>query len=153
MKGKNMGSHGRGARKKGKGNGHRGGKGMAGTGKRADHKKTLMTKLYGHGYFGKQGITSKGTRRDIRKRISLRTITGNLQSYGQQKGKEWTISLKEYKVLGDGEVSVPLMIECESASASAIEKVKKAGGKIILPNKKEEKQKPNKGSETLEDTE
>ena len=49
-----MGTHGTGARKKAKGTGHRGGKGMSGSGKRADHKKTLITKLYGHKYFGKR---------------------------------------------------------------------------------------------------
>jgi len=57
MHGHGMGTHGGGARKKRKGSGHRGGKGMAGTGKRADHKKTLITKLYGNKYFGKQGVT------------------------------------------------------------------------------------------------
>ena len=44
MHGKGMGTHGGGARKKRKGSGHRGGKGMSGSGKRADHKKTLVTK-------------------------------------------------------------------------------------------------------------
>ena len=64
--GRNMGTHGGGARKKRKGSGHRGGIGMSGSGKRADHKKTLITKLYGNAYFGKQGITSKKTERDTR---------------------------------------------------------------------------------------
>ena len=62
--GRKRGTCGTGARKKMKGSGHRGGKGMAGTGKRADQKKTLILKLYGHDYFGKQGITSKKTERD-----------------------------------------------------------------------------------------
>ena len=39
MRGKKMGSHGGGARKKRKGSGHRGGKGMSGSGKRSDQKK------------------------------------------------------------------------------------------------------------------
>ena len=59
MRGRGMGTHGGGARKKRKKSGHRGGTGMSGSGKRADHKKTLITKLYGHSYFGKKGITSK----------------------------------------------------------------------------------------------
>ena len=67
MHGRNQGTHGRGARKKAKGSGHRGGIGMAGSGKRADHKKTLITKLYGNKYFGKQGLTSRKTERDKRK--------------------------------------------------------------------------------------
>lgn len=150
MKGKGMGSHGRGARKAGKGKGHRGGKGMAGTGKRADQKKTLVIKLYGHDYFGKQGVTSRGTKRDTRKRISLRTIQGNIQSFGEKKGKEWHINLEGYKILGDGEIKEPMIITAKSASDSAIEKIGKAGGKIILPKEKEKKQKPNKGEDILE---
>ena len=68
--GRKMGTCGTGARKKSQGSGHRGGKGMAGTGKRADQKKTLILKLYGHDYFGKQGITSRGT---AKKRVSFLT--------------------------------------------------------------------------------
>jgi large subunit ribosomal protein L15 len=48
-------THGHGARKKWKGSGHHGGVGMAGTGKRADQKKSLVIKLFGNNYFGKQG--------------------------------------------------------------------------------------------------
>ena len=69
--GRNMGTCGSGSRKNKRKSGHKGGVGMAGTGKRADHKKTLITKLYGNKYFGKQGITSRGTERDTRKRINL----------------------------------------------------------------------------------
>jgi len=67
MHGRKMGTHGTGARKNKRKSGNRGGRGLAGTGKRADQKKTLITKLYGHGYFGKQGITSKKTEKDKRK--------------------------------------------------------------------------------------
>ena len=49
-------TYGHGARKKWKGSGHHGGCGMAGTGKRADHKKSLVIKLYGNNYFGKPKI-------------------------------------------------------------------------------------------------
>ena len=130
--GRNMGTHGGGARKKRKGSGHRGGKGMSGSGKRADHKKTLVIKLYGNKYFGKQGITSRGTKRDTRKRINLQQIEMNLEKYGK-KGKEgWEIDLKDYKILGTGEVKNKLIIKAEEASKSAIEKVKKKGGEILL---------------------
>ena len=57
MHGRKMGTHGWGARKKHKKTGHRGGKGMSGSGKRADHKKTLMNKLYGNRFVTlKRGI-------------------------------------------------------------------------------------------------
>ena len=81
MRGRGAGTHGWGARKKHKKSGHRGGKGMAGTGKRADQKKTLVTMLYGHNYFGKQGVTSRKTERDKRLRINLGTIEFNLDSF------------------------------------------------------------------------
>ena len=132
MHGMNMGTHGGGARKKRKGSGHRGGKGMSGSGKRADHKKTLVIKLYGNKYFGKQGITSRGTKRDVGKRINLRQIEMNLEKYGK-KGKEgWEIDLKDYKILSQGEVKNKLIIKAKEASKSAIEKVKKMGGEILL---------------------
>ncbi len=130
--GKNMGTHGGGARKKRKGSGHRGGKGMSGSGKRADQKKTLVIKLYGNKYFGKQGETSRGTKRDVRERINLRQIETHLEKYGK-KGKDgWEINLKEYKILGAGEVKNKLIIKAKEASKSAIEKVKKMGGEILL---------------------
>lgn len=140
MRGRGQGTHGWGARKKHKKSGHRGGKGMAGTGKRSDQKKTLITKLYGHKYFGKQGITSRKTQRDKRKRINLSDIDQNLEKYGKKEGKEWNIDLGEYKILGDGEIKEKLVIKAKEASKTAREKVEKAGGKIILSeNKKEEK--------------
>jgi large subunit ribosomal protein L15 len=134
-KGRGMGTHGTGARKNKRKSGHKGGKGMAGSGKRADHKKTRITKIYGHEYFGKKGITSKGTKKDKRKRINLQEIETNLEKYGKEKNKGYEIDLKNYKILGDGEVKHKLIIKAKEASKSAIEKVKKAGGEIILPTK------------------
>jgi large subunit ribosomal protein L15 len=128
MHGKNMGTHGGGARKKRKGSGHRGGIGMSGTGKRADHKKTLVTKLYGHGYFGKQGITSRGA-----KIKGIGTINvGDIQD----KHSPGELDLSKLKILGKGEIKGKFVIKAAQASKSAIEKVKAAGGEIILPVKK-----------------
>ncbi len=132
MHGHGAGTHGRGARKKARGSGHHGGKGMAGSGKRADQKKTLITKLYGNDYFGKQGITSKKTKRDIRKRVNVGEISRNPEKYGKKKENGYEITLGNYKVLGDGEVDKKLIIKAKEASKTAIEKVKKAGGEIII---------------------
>ncbi len=140
--GRNMGTHGGGARKKRKGSGHRGGKGMSGSGKRADQKKTLVINLYGNKYFGKQGITSRGTKRDIRQRINLQQIENHLEKYGKKVGDKWEIDLKDYKILGTGEVKSKLIITAKEASKSAIEKVKEKRGEIILPVK--EKNEPKK---------
>jgi len=139
MHGRGRGSHGRGERKKGRGSGHRGGKGMAGTGKRADQKKTLMTKLYGHNYFGKQGITSKGTKRDKRKRINLQQIELNLEKYAKKTKDGFEIDLGGYKILGTGELKNKLIIKAKEASKSAIDKVESKGGKIILGDKEKTK--------------
>ncbi len=132
MHGRGRGTHGYGERKKHKKSGHRGGKGMSGSGKRGDQKKTLITKLYGNKYFGKQGITSRGTKRDTRKRINLQTIELNLEKYGKKSGDKFEIDLSDYKILGTGEVKNKLIIKAKQASKSAIEKVKKAGGEILL---------------------
>lgn len=144
MHGRGAGSHGWGFRKKHKKSGHRGGYGMAGSGKRADQKKTLILKLYGNKYFGKQGITSKKTERDKRKRINLFDIESNIDSYLKKgiakRGKEGIeINLSRYKILGDGEISNKLIIKAKEASKSAVEKVKKAGGDIRLALDKKEK--------------
>ena len=139
MHGRKMGTHGWGARKKHKKSGHRGGTGMAGTGKRGDTKTTLITKLFGHDYFGKQGITSKKTKRDTRQRINLQQIEKNLEKYGKKTSKGWEINLEKYKILGEGEIKEKLIITATAASESALKKVKKAGGEIILEKEKEKK--------------
>ncbi len=135
--GRKMGTAGTGARKNKRKSGNKGGIGMSGSGKRADHKKTLVQKLYGHNYFGKQGVTSKKTKRDIRKRINLRELSTNLEKYAKKKGDSWEINLRNYKILGEGEVKEKLIVTCLSASQSAIEKVNEAGGKIIIKEIKE----------------
>jgi len=144
MHGRKMGTHGWGARKKHKKSGHRGGTGMAGTGKRADTKTTLITKLFGHDYFGKQGITSRKTKRDTRQRINLQQIEKNLEKYGKKTAKGWEINLERYKILGEGEIKEKLIIRAMEASESAIKKIEKAGGEIILPKEEVEVEKPVK---------
>ena len=140
MNGHQSGTHGRGARKKGKGSGHRGGVGMAGSGKRADQKKTLINKKYGHGYFGKSGITSKRTAKDKRDRINLQEIFQSLDKY-KKTSKGYEIDLSNYKILGKGEISEKLIITAKEASTSALEKVRKAGGEIILKKSKNKEEK------------
>ena len=132
-----------GARKKRKKSGHKGGVGMSGSGKRSDHKKTLITKLYGHGYFGKQGVTSRKTKRDKRKRINIKDIESNLESYinkglAKKTGEKFEINLPEYKVLGEGEVKNKLIIKANDSSKSARRKVEEKGGEIILLKKEKQ---------------
>ena len=97
---------------------------MSGTGKRADHKKSLVIKLYGNKYFGKQGITSKSTKKDKSKFINLKDI--------ENKYEKGEVDLKDYKILGDGEVTKAFVIKARAFTSSAKEKIEKAGGKVIL---------------------
>ena len=73
-------THGGGAKKKRRGSGHRGGVGMAGSGKRADHKKQMVFKLYGKNYFGKHGFKTHPKKIKI-KIINLEDLERNLNLY------------------------------------------------------------------------
>ena len=128
-----------GARKKWKSSGHKGGKGMAGTGKRADHKKSLVIKLYGNNYFGKQGITSRGTEKDRRKAMNLRDIETNYDSLMKKHGKDNILDLSGYKILGEGEISRKVTIKALAFSEGAKKKIEKAGGTAVLFENKEDK--------------
>lgn len=125
-------THGWGAAKKHRGAGNRGGRGMAGSGKRADQKKPSIIKEYGTKYFGKKGFVSK-----IRKKVNavnLSYVEKNLSKF--EKGKDgYNINLGKIgvnKLLGSGYVKNKLIITVDSASKRAIEKVKKTGGDVIV---------------------
>jgi len=130
MHGRGMGSNGHGSRKNWRKSGHRGGIGMSGTGKRADHKKTLITKLYGNSYFGKKGVTSIGTKRDKRLRINVGDIELHLDKYAKKDKEGYTVKLENYKILGKGEVKNKLNVTCLEISDSARKKIEKAGGSV-----------------------
>jgi len=158
-------TYGHGARKKWKGKGHKGGVGMAGSGKRADQKITLITKLYGNRYFGKKGITSRSTKKKRIKVVNLGYIQDNLNSFIERFGKGNLskkansnllfrssspnpnksegfgdeLDLSEYKILGDGELKTKLTIKARGFTNSAKEKIEKSGGKIIIAGKIQEK--------------
>lgn len=117
-------THGRGFKKKARGSGHRGGVGMAGTGKRADQKKTLILNLP-YKYFGKDKTLRRKQKQKL-KTINLENISLNL------KKNQTEIKLKGYKILGEGNIDKKLKIIASAASKSALEKVKKSGGEIIL---------------------
>ncbi|MCH7568265.1 MAG: uL15 family ribosomal protein [Nanoarchaeota archaeon] len=128
-------THGRGAKKKARGKGHRGGVGKAGTGKRADQKKTLVLKKYGNKYFGKDKALRKNIKKEV-KIISLENIVDNLDSFvkkGVAKENKgiYEFDLRAYKVIGNNEVNVKLRIVAKAVSKGARDAVKKAGGEVI----------------------
>ena len=126
-----------GNRKRRKKSGHRGGCGMAGTGKRADHKKSKVL-TFDKPYFGRAGLTSrKRTKNKVPKTINIQDLVKN-----HDLSKE--IILKGYKLLGKTQANFKekLDIKVDYASNSAIEIIKKAGGTILVL--KQEKTKPKK---------
>jgi len=127
-----------GFRQKHRGSGNRGGIGMAGSGKRGDQKKQKALAIGNGRYFGKRGYTSRPNARKVNKVLNLNEIKNNFS------GKE--INLKDYKILGEGE-GFNAVITAESASKSAVEKMEKAGGKIIVKKIVEHKKVEVKKSE------
>lgn len=117
-------THGWGARKKHRGAGNRGGRGMAGSGKRADQKKPSILKEYGTSYFGKTGFHRP---QKIIKKIKII----NIQDL--PKFKKTEINLKELgydKLLAKGIPDKKYKIKVKSFSKKAQEKIEKAGGII-----------------------
>jgi ribosomal protein L15 len=142
MHGHGMGTHGWGARKKHISSGNQGGWGMSGTGKMAGHKKTLVTHLYGTSYFGKQGVTSRGSERKKNPVMNVADIELSLEMLKKKFGqKDGTLNLEDYKILGDGEITSKVSIKAKAASKGAIEKIEKAGGKIIIEAEEESEEK------------
>ncbi|MGK0232079.1 MAG: large subunit ribosomal protein L15 [Patescibacteria group bacterium] len=120
-----------GFRQKHKGHGNRGGWGMAGSGKRGDHKKQFAVNLdtkKGQ-YFGKQGLTSRGTERFNEEKINLIDIKDNFFGKGIT-----VIDLNDHKILGNGN-GFKAEIIARTATKAAIKKMEDAGGKITLPAK------------------
>ena len=122
-----------GFRQQHKGHGNKGGFGMSGTGKRASQKQQkaqIMAREAGFkSYFGKQGMTSASTVRKKSYQLNLQDIQKNFSGN--------KIDLGKYKILGKGD-GFKAEITAKAASKTAIEKMEKAGGKIIIPEVKKE---------------
>ena len=117
-------THGRG-KKGGRGAGLRGGRGNAGLLK---HKYMYMTK-YMPDHFGRHGFKRP---QSIIKKDTIINV-GDLEE--KFPGKK-TINLTEEgfdKLLGGGKITSKLKITVNSASSSAVEKIKEKGGEVILP--------------------
>lgn len=130
-------THKRGGKKKARGSGHRGGVGMAGTGKRGDQRKTLVLNLYGNDYFGKDKALRKKHKPKLKviNLYELNTLVNSLIKRGKAKEiskDKYEVSLEDYKILGKGEVTGKFIIKAGSASASVSEKIEKAGGQLTL---------------------
>jgi large subunit ribosomal protein L15 len=126
-------THGCGSMKKRRGKGNKGGCGNAGTGKRADQKKPSV---WGE-KTGKRGFVSKTINNDciinlldVNKMITNGTLK-------ESKGIYNLGSIGYNKLLSKGKAQ-KFKIQVEMASEKLINKVKEAGGEIIISKNKKE---------------
>ena len=127
-------THGWGAKKKHRGQVHRGGRGMAGTGKRADSKKPSIWK---EDYFGKHGFVSKTPKVKINA-VNIGFIEQHLSKFLsnnsiKKENDMYFVELEKLgfnKLLGDGRVSVKFKVKTPYASKIAVEKIKESGGEV-----------------------
>jgi len=125
-------THGYGSMKKNRGAGNRGGRGLAGTGKRADQKKPTILKLYGLSYFGKSGFKNQRRVGLKRKIINIKDINKTLNKL-KKEGDTYILDASKYdRILGTGKLEGKLKITCKSFSKLAIDKIEKAGGEVII---------------------
>ena len=130
-------THGGGSKKKRRGAGHRGGRGMAGSGKRADQKKITILKLYGNEYFGKHGFNRPQKTIKIVKAININEIEKNLDSYLsknliKKENDYFLINLKNIgidKLLGTGNIDNKYKIIGKVSKKAKI-KIEEKGGLI-----------------------
>jgi len=144
-------THGWGAMKKHRGKGNKGGAGMAGSGKKGDARKPSNWK--NPKYFGKYGFKKKGLKEDI-KTINISDIEENLynlkKKYVSEENGFFVVDISRLgynKILGSGRVQKKFRIHAKYASKNAVEKIKKKGGEVILPEIK----KKNKNKEEPKD--
>jgi large subunit ribosomal protein L15 len=134
-------THGCGSMKKRRGAGNRGGRGMAGTGKRGDQNKPSIWD--NKKYFGKFGFKKKNTGVPI-KAVNLNYFEKKVDNLVAKKliekqGDVYVIDTQKIgfnKVLGCGKLTKKLNITCKSFSKQAVEKITKAGGQITEIKKK-----------------
>lgn len=157
-------SHGWGHKKKHRGAGHRGGKGLSGTGARGDAKKPSVLSnsaklkkliaaqkgvkassvVLGKAYYAKRGFDSK--RKVIANTFSLRYLEENfekMKSQGlivEENGEMVfdSVVLGYDKVLGKAPISHKITLICGTISASAKSRVEEAGGKVIVSESEED---------------
>ena len=126
-------THGWGAMKKHRGAGNRGGRGAAGSGKRADSKKPS---IWTGPYFGKHGFAGKPKY----KAVNVSYLEERLDFLISEKSAKpeaggYSIDLDGLgfsKLLGRRKLTKKLFIACDYASAGAVEAVKAAGGQVKL---------------------
>jgi len=120
--------------------GSRGGKGAAGLGK---HEWTWTIK-YAPDWYGKRGFTPRRSKAGYHKTVvnvgDLAEIVERLKSTGKAKMEDGMVEVNLVdmgveKLLGEGEIMVPVKVIVSEASETAVKKIEEAGGKVILLTK------------------
>ncbi len=127
-------SSGGGHRKKRRGAGSRGGRGNAGSGKRASHKVAGSSRK-----LGSHGFTSH-SRNNIGRAVNVSYFTVSkldalvMAGSVTKQGEMYAVDLKKLgfgKLLGTGSVHAKIAFSSAVCTAKAEEKIKKAGGSIV----------------------
>lgn len=134
-------THGWGAMKKHRGAGNRGGRGMAGTGKRADTRKPSFWK---EPYFGKRGFHNPNPKLKSVNVITIKDIEDRIdcwkkKGFIKEENNMLIIELSKLgftKLLSNGNITKKLKIIVPYASKRAVEKVQKSGGEVIISSTK-----------------
>ncbi len=117
--------------------GSRGGKGAAGLGK---HEWTWTIK-YAPDWYGKRGFTPRRSKAGYHKSVvnvgDLAEIVERLKSTGKAKMEDGMVEVNladmgVEKLLGEGEIMVPVKVIVGEASETAVKKIEEAGGKVVL---------------------
>ncbi len=119
-----QGSHGAGNAKNRRGSGNRGGVGHAGLNK---HKKTWTVK-FAPNYFGNRGFINP-TSKEI-DTINVFEIENMAKKGALEKKDGKELFIFKGKILGAGELTIPVSIRALGWSKKAEEKIKEAGGNI-----------------------
>lgn len=144
-------THGWGAKKKHRGAGHRGGRGNAGSGKRADTKKPSIWK--NKKYFGKHGFKKKNAR--IIKAINIKHLEQGIENLAKkglvkESNGTYEVDLAKLgfnKLLGYGEPTKKFNIITQFSTQSAVEKIKSAGGDVSIKGSKKSPEAKEKSAE------
>ena len=120
--------------------GSRGGKGAAGLGK---HKWTWTIK-YAPDWFGKRGFTPRRSKAGYHKTVmnvgDLAEVVEKLKATGEARIEDGMVEVNladmgVEKLLGEGEIRVPVKVIVREASETAVKKIEEAGGKVIILTK------------------
>jgi large subunit ribosomal protein L15 len=127
--------------------GSRGGTGMAGMHK---HKWSYTVK-YAPDHFGHNRFAPP--KRQLTRRWLNVGDLSSLTKNGKEENEIVDLGAMGYdKLLGQGSISMPVSVKIPRASASAVEKVKSAGGSVllkeVLENRAETKTKDSKGEKS-----